>query len=196
MKKLILIIVIALLGVVAFTGVKTYNTLAAAEQNVALAWSQLETQYQRRYDLIPNLVNTVKGQANFESKTLEDLAAARAKATSLQVDAKDLTPETLAKISDNQNQLSQALGRFLSITENYPTLRANEAFLNLQAQLEGVENRVAFARDEYNKIVKEYNLGLISFPKNIVAKLLGFSVKPYVQYAVDNSVAPTVDFSK
>ncbi|MFC6277438.1 LemA family protein [Psittacicella hinzii] len=193
-KHIIWLVLLAVVVFLGFRSVSTYNKLSAYEQDVQLSWAQVETQFQRRYDLIPNLVNTIKGQANFESKTLEDIVKARASASSIKVSADDLTPEKLAQLQSEQNNLSTALGRLLMVTENYPTLKANEGFLNLQNQLEGIENRIAFARDDFNAKVRLYNAQLVTFPNNLYAKILGFKVKPYFTATAGAENAPTVDF--
>ncbi|RIY33138.1 LemA family protein [Psittacicella hinzii] len=189
---LILLAVVVLFGVV--KSVSTYNVLSKSQQQVNLALAEVETQYQRRYDLIPNLVNTIKAQSNFEQKTLTDVINARAQATSVKLNVEDLTEEKLAQLQQAQNGLSQALSRLLMVTENYPTLQTNESFLSFQAQLEGIENRVAFARSEYNKYVLAFNTDLKTFPNNIFGRLLGFKVIPYFQSVNGAQNAPVVDF--
>ncbi len=157
-------------------------------------WSAVESQYQRRADLIPNLVNTVKGVANFEKSTLVDVTNARARATSIQVDPTKLTPETIQKYQAAQGQLSTALGRLLVASENYPQLRANDNFTALQAQLEGTENRINIARLDFNAAVQEYNSKIRSFPANLTAKMFGFTEKGYFQADATASKVPTVQF--
>jgi LemA protein len=152
----------------------SYNSMVTADENIKGKWGEVQTQYQRRSDLIPNLVATVKGEANFEKGTLTEVTEARAKATSVQVDASKLTPESIQAYQAAQGQLSTALGRLLSVTENYPTLRANDAFRGLQVQLEGTENRIGFARKDFNEAVQAYNSKIRSFPANITAKMFGF----------------------
>lgn len=172
----------------------SYNGLVAQDEEVSTAWSNIQSQYQRRADLIPNLVNTVKGYAKHESKTLESVVAARAKATQLTVNAEDLTDEKLQQINQAQGELSQAIGRLLMVSEQYPELKANENFSELQAQLEGTENRINESRMQYNAIVKDYNIAVRRFPKNIVASMFGFDKKPTFQAEAGSEKAPTVAF--
>ncbi|AMR31172.1 LemA family protein [Mucilaginibacter sp. PAMC 26640] len=172
----------------------SYNGMVTADENVKGKWGEVQTQYQRRSDLIPNLVATVKGEANFEKGTLTEVTEARAKATSVQVDASKLTPESIQKYQEAQGQLSTALGRLLSVTENYPTLRANDAFRGLQVQLEGTENRIGIARKDFNESVQAYNSKIRSFPANITAKMFGFAEKGYFSAEPGSDKAPTVKF--
>src|SRR6202012_3223357 len=157
-------------------------------------WGDVQTQYQRRADLIPNLVNTVKGEANFEKSTLTEVTEARAKATSIQVDPTKLTPETIQKYQAAQGQLSTALGRLLVASENYPQLKANENFTALQAQLEGTENRISVARMDFNTSVQAYNSAIREFPANLTAKMFGFTEKGYFQAEPGANKVPTVQF--
>lgn len=172
----------------------TYNGLVAKDEAVATAWGNIQSQYQRRADLVPNLVNTVKGYAKHESSTFEAVINARAKATQLKVDANDLTPEKIKEIQASQGELSQALGRLLAVTENYPELKANENFSELQAQLEGTENRINESRQTYNGLVQEYNIGVRKFPANIVAGLFGFDKKTPFEAEASAQSAPKVEF--
>jgi LemA protein len=172
----------------------SYNGMVKADENVKGKWGEVQTQYQRRSDLIPNLVSTVKGEANFEKGTLTEVTEARAKATSIQVDPTKLTPETIQKYQEAQGQLSTALGRLLVASENYPTLRANDAFRGLQVQLEGTENRISVARRDFNVAVQDYNSKIRSFPANITAKMFGFSEKGYFQSEAGSDKAPKVQF--
>jgi LemA protein len=172
----------------------SYNGMVKADENVKGKWGEVQTQYQRRSDLIPNLVSTVKGEANFEKGTLTEVTEARAKATSIQVDPTKLTPETIQKYQEAQGQLSTALGRLLVASENYPTLRANDAFRGLQVQLEGTENRISIARRDFNVAVQDYNSKIRSFPANITAKMFGFSEKGYFQSEAGSDKAPKVQF--
>lgn len=177
-KGLITLIIAAVVLIGGFMWVKNgYNNMVVADENVQAAWAQVENVYQRRADLIPNLVATVKGYAEHESKTLENVIAARSKATQVTVDPADLTEEALARFNEAQGELSAALGRLLMITENYPDLKANQNFLELQAQLEGTENRIATERMKFNDAVKAFNTGIRRFPDNIVASMLGFEKK-------------------
>ena len=172
----------------------SYNSMVTADENIKGKWGEVQTQYQRRSDLIPNLVATVKGEANFEKGTLTEVTEARAKATSVQVDASKLTPESIQKYQEAQGQLSTALGRLLSVTENYPTLRANDAFRGLQVQLEGTENRIGVARKDFNEAVQAYNSKIRSFPANITAKMFGFKEKGYFTADQKAQDAPSVNF--
>ncbi len=193
MKKstIIIIAVLALLAIWAVTG---YNGLVAMEENVNGQWSNVETQYQRRADLIPNLVNTVKGYASHERETLEGVIEARSKATRITVNAEDLTPEKLAEYQKAQGAVTSALGKLLAITENYPELKANQNFLELQAQLEGTENRINVARTNFNNTTKEFNTSIRRFPKNILAGLFGFEKRAYFEAAEGAEQAPKVEF--
>ena len=172
----------------------SYNSMVQMDENVKAKWGAVQSQYQRRTDLIPNLVATVKGAANFEKSTLTDVIEARAKATSVQVDPTKLTPESIEKFQAAQGQLSQALGRLMVVTENYPTLKSNENFLGLQAQLEGTENRINVARLDFNTAVQEYNSKIRSFPANLTAKMFSFSEKGYFQAEAGADKAPKVEF--
>ena len=185
------------LGVVtllAIFGFKTYNGLVEKDEAVATAWSNVETQYQRRADLIPNLVNTVKGYAAHESETLESVIAARSAATSINLTADELTPEKIAEYQAAQQQVRSALGRLIAIAENYPDLKANQNFLELQAQLEGTENRIAVARKEFNEIARTYNVAVRRFPANLVAGICGFDTKAYFEADAAAAQAPVVTF--
>ncbi len=196
MKKatLITIIVVAILGLLVIWGVGKYNAIVTAEENVETAWAQVEAQYQRRADLIPNLVSTVKGYAAHESETLESVVAARSKATSLTVDAANLTPEQLADYQAAQGELGAALGRLLAITESYPDLKANTNFLDLQKQLEGTENRIAVARMTFNEQARAFNTLIRRFPTNLIAGICGFDKKPYFEAEAGAAQAPEVAF--
>ncbi|KAA6341438.1 hypothetical protein EZS27_010748 [termite gut metagenome] len=193
MKKGILFFLIALIVLVIWYMV-SYNGLVSAEESVSKQWANVESQYQRRADLIPNLVATVKGYASHESETLEGVVAARAKATQVTVDAESLTPEKLQEYQAAQGELSAALGRLLMITENYPDLKANQNFLELQAQLEGTENRIQVERSRYNEITGSFNTAIRRFPKNIIASLSGFERKPYFEAEEGAQKAPKVAF--
>ena len=193
-KSVTIIIVIALLAAVAFWLVGKYNAMVSADENVKTAWAQVENQYQRRSDLIPNLVATVKGYAAHESQVLESVVAARAKATQVVVDPSKTSHEDLAAFQAAQGELSQALGRLLAVTENYPDLKANQNFLELQAQLEGTENRITVARNAFNESAKEYNKLIRMFPNNIVASCFGFEQKAYFEAESGAEKAPIVVF--
>ena len=179
MKKVTIIIIVAVVAVIAIWAVSGYNSLVGMDENVSNQWANVETQYQRRADLIPNLVNTVKGYAAHEKETLEGVIAARSQATQIKVDPTDLTPEKLAEYQKAQGQLATALGKLLAITENYPDLKANQNFLELQAQLEGTENRINVARKNFNDAAKAYNTTIRRFPKNILAGMFGFDKRAY-----------------
>ena len=172
----------------------SYNSMVQMDENIKSKWGQVQNDYQRRADLIPNLVETVKGVANFEKSTLTDVINARAKATQVTVDPTKLTPEEIQKFQAAQGQLSSALGKLMVLTENYPTLKSNESFLALQAQLEGTENRITVARMDFNNAVQEYNSKIRSFPANITAKMFGFSEKGYFQAEAGAENAPKVKF--
>lgn len=194
-KGLIAIIVVAVVLLGGFVWVKNvYNQMVVSDESVQAAWSQVENVYQRRADLIPNLVATVKGYAAHESETLESVVAARAKATQVTVDPTDLTPEALEKFNAAQGELSSALGRLLLIQENYPDLKANQNFSELQAQLEGTENRITTERMKYNEAAKNFNTGIRRFPDNIVASLFGFEKKAYFEAQAGAETAPKVEF--
>lgn len=194
-KGLTGIIIVAVIVLGAFIWVKNgYNKMVVSDENVQAAWSQVENVYQRRADLIPNLVATVKGYAAHEAQTLENVVAARAKATQITVDPADLTPEALAKYNAAQGELSAALGKLLMITENYPDLKANQNFLELQAQLEGTENRITTERMKFNETAKEYNTLIRTFPNNILASVFNFEKKGYFEAQAGAETAPKVEF--
>lgn len=171
-----------------------YNNMVKMDEGVQAAWSQVENVYQRRADLIPNLVATVKGYAAHEQQTLEGVISARSKATQITVDSENLTPDELAKYQKAQGELGAALGKLLAITENYPELKANENFLSLQSQLEGTENRIAVERKKFNEAARSYNTVIRQFPKNIVASMFGFEKKPYFEAQEGAQQAPVVAF--
>jgi len=190
----VLLIVLAILVILVFWGCNGYNGLVQQDENVKKVWNDVQTQYQRRADLIPNLVNTVKGEANFERGTLNDVINARARATSMQINPENLTNENIEKFQQAQAQLSGALSRLLVTVEQYPNLRANDAFRGLQSELAGTENRIATARRDFNASVQEYNVRVRRFPTNIVAGILGFH--PRTGFAADpgSERAPNVNF--
>lgn len=196
MKKslLVTIIVVAVVAIIGLWASSKYNSLVTVEENVNEAWSNVETQYQRRADLIPNLVNVVKGYAAHESETLTGVVEARAKATQITIDPTNATPEQLAAFQQAQGELSAALGKLLAISESYPDLKANENFRDLQNQLEGTENRITVARTNFNELAKEYNTTLRRFPTNLVAGLFGFEKKAYFEADPAAEKAPTVEF--
>lgn len=193
-KGTITIIIVAIVAIIAFWAISGYNSLVSMDENVSNQWANVETQYQRRADLIPNLVNTVKGYAAHEKETLEGVIAARSQATQIKVDPTDLTPEKLAEYQKAQGQLATALGKLLAITENYPDLKANQNFLELQAQLEGTENRINVARKNFNDSAKAYNTAIRRFPKNILAGMFGFDKRAYFEAAEGAEQAPQVQF--
>lgn len=188
---IIVVIVLVLLG---FFGCSKYNGLVAKDEVVQKAWGNVETQYQRRADLIDNLVSTVKGSANFEQETLTKVIEARSKATSVQVNANDLTPEKIEQFQQAQGELSGALSRLLVSVEKYPELRTTEQFQTLMAQLEGTENRISVSRNDFNTAVNTYNSSVRSFPTNLVAGLGGFKQKGYFKAAEGSDKAPKVQF--
>lgn len=171
-----------------------YNTLVDLEENVKGKWAQVENAYQRRADLIPNLVNTVKGAADFEQETLTQVIEARAKATSVTVDPTNLTPEAIQQFQQSQDALSQSLGRLLVSVERYPELKANQNFLELQAQLEGTENRISTERRAFNEATQQYNSAVRRFPNNIMAGMFGFDQKGYFAAEAGADQAPEVQF--
>ena len=191
-KPTVIILVVAI--VLAIYGVTIYNTLATASQEVESAWANVETQYQRRSDLIPNLVNTVKGYAAHESQTLEGVVAARAKATAVTIDGANMTAEQFAQFTAAQGEVTSALGRLIAVAENYPELKANQNFIELQSQLEGTENRIAVERQRYNEVVKAFNKRVVTFPNNIFASLFGFSKRDFFASQQGADVAPVVEF--
>ena len=193
MKKSI-IIIIAVVVVIVIWAVSMYNGLVTMDESVNSQWANVETQYQRRADLIPNLVNTVKGYASHEKETLEGVVEARSKATQMQVNANDLTPEKLAEYQKAQGAVTSALGKLLAITENYPDLKANQNFLELQAQLEGTENRINVARTNFNNAAQAYNTAIRRFPKSLFASMFGFDKHAYFEAAEGTETAPTVSF--
>lgn len=194
-KGLVTLIIAAVVAIAAFVWVKNgYNRMVVSDENVQAAWAQVENVYQRRADLIPNLVATVKGYAEHESATLENVTAARAKATQVTVNPENLTEEAIARYNEAQGELSSALGRLLMITENYPELKANQNFLELQAQLEGTENRIATERMKYNETAKGYNTLIRTFPENIIASVFGFEKKGYFEAQPGAETAPKVEF--
>ena len=187
--------IIAVLGIYLYTkAVGTYNQFVQTEETINGMWAEVETQYQRRADLIPNLVNTVKGYAEFEQETLTGVVEARSKATSVQIDPTNLTPEKLGEFQKAQDQLSGALSRLLVTIEKYPDLKANQNFLELQSQLEGTENRINVERRRFNELVKTYNGTLRRFPNNLTAGMFGFETRAYFKSESGSEKAPQVQF--
>lgn len=192
MKKTVILIIV--LAVIAMWGVSQYNGLVTSQESANTAWSNVENQYQRRADLIPNLVNTVKGYAEHEKGTFEAVVEARSKATSIKIDANNLTEEKLKEFQAAQGDVTNALSRLIAISENYPELKANENFKELQAQLEGTENRIAIERRNFNETARTYNTTIRQFPRNIIAGICGFNARPYFEAAEGNEKAPEVKF--
>jgi LemA protein len=191
-----LLIIIGVLALLVFYGISVNNSLVTAEEEVNSAWAQVENQYQRRADLIPNLVNTVRGAADFESQTLQDVIEARSRATSVNIDANDLNnPQAFQQFQEAQSQLSGALSRLLVTVERYPELQANQNFRDLQVQLEGTENRIATERMRFNQAAQGYNTNIRKFPTSLFASVLGFDQKEYFQAEQGAEQAPEVDFS-
>ncbi len=185
----IIVLFIVLLG---GCGIGKYNDMNTSQKEAQSKWADVQSSYQRRSDLIPNLVATVKGAANFETNTLTQVIQARANATSIRVDPKDLTPEKLQQFQASQGQLSQALGRLMVVSENYPQLKANESFRDLQNQLEGTENRIKVSRDAYNESVKNYNILVSNFPNNMIAGMFHFKEMAMFQADADAQKAPKI----
>ena len=193
-KGTIWIVVLAALAIIILWGVGVYNGLVSSEEQVESAWAQVENQYQRRADLVPNLVATVKGYAAHEQETLEGVIEARAKATQITIDPTNATADQLAAFQAAQGELSQALGRLLAVAESYPDLKANENFRDLQQQLEGTENRIAVARQLFNDEARNFNTKVRRFPNNIIASMCGFEKKPYFEAEEGARTAPKVEF--
>lgn len=187
-------IYIAIAALVGFYLVNAYNGLVKQKQEVKAKWSQIEVQLQRRNDLILSLVKTVKGYAKHESSTLENVIAARAKATQITVDPNKLDEASMAKMAQAQGELSQALGRLMMVSEAYPELRANENFMMLQTEISGCENRLAVERKRYNEAAKEYNAGILTFPRNLIASSFGFTEAAYYQAEAGANKAPDFEF--
>lgn len=197
MKKgyiVLIVLAIVILGIF-FWFKGTYNGMVNMRENVSAQWSNVENQYQRRLDLIPNLVSTVKGYAAHEENTLTDVVNARAKATQMQLNVDQLNEATIKKLNSVQGELSSALSRLMAISESYPDLKANQNFLDLQAQLEGTENRIAVERRKFNEVARSYNAYIQQFPRNILAGMFGFTPKPYFEANAGAENAPKVDFA-
>ena len=188
------IVVLGVLAIIVLWIANVYNGLVAGEEQVESAWAQVENQYQRRADLVPNLVTTVKGYAEHEKETLDNVVNARARATQITIDPANATPEQLAAYQAAQGELSQALGKLLAIAENYPDLKANENFRDLQQQLEGTENRITVARQLFNDDARAFNTKVRRFPNNIIANMFGFEKKPYFEAEEGANKAPEVAF--
>jgi LemA protein len=191
---IILLVILGALLLLVFNGCGSYNNMVTKQEATSSAWSQVENVYQRRLDLIPNLVNTVKGVANFEQKTLTDVINARASASQIKVDASKLSPDQIQKFQSSQGELSQALGRLMVVAEQYPQLKATQNFLELQSQLEGTENRIAVERQKFNEIVQDYNAYIRRFPQIMYAGMFGFEKKGYFEAVQGAEKAPEVKF--
>ena len=191
MKKAL---ILAIAIICSLTSCSTYNKMVTLDEATKTAWSNVETQYQRRADLIPNLVSTVKGYAAHEESTLQAVVDARSKATSVNISMDELTPEKIAEYQKAQSAVTSALGRLIAVSESYPDLKANQNFLELQAQLEGTENRITVARKDFNTAVQAYNTSVRVFPANIIAMMFSFEQKPYYEADESAAVAPKVEF--
>lgn len=188
-------IVLAVIILAVLWGIRTYNKMVSAEEEISKAWGNVENVYQRRADLIPNLVSTVKGAADYEKSTLEAVISARAEATSTKIDPTNITEENMAAFQKAQNNLSSALNKLLVVVERYPELKANQNFLELQAQLEGTENRIAVERNKFNESVKPFNAMTRKFPANIIANIGGFEKKAYFEASEGSETAPKVELN-
>ena len=187
-------IILGVVAVIALWAISSYNGLVGQEEDMEKYWANVEAQYDRRANLVPNLVNVVKGYAKHEQETLDKVVSARAKATQITVDPTNLTAESLKKYQEAQGELGSALGKLLAITENYPDLKANENFLQLQDQLEGTENRITVERKTFNEVAQTYNSAIRQFPGNILAGMFGFERKPYFEAESGAEKAPKVEF--
>ena len=194
MGKTLLIVLLVVGVVLGFMGCGKYNGFVTQDEQVTQAWSQVESQYQRRADLVPNLVRTIQGSADFEQETLQGVVEARARATSINLDADDLTEENLARFQAAQQQLSGSLGRLLAVAENYPQLQTTSQFRDLQVQLEGTENRITVARNRFNEVATTYNTNIRTFPNNFFASVFGFDRRPLFQSDPGAERAPEVSF--
>lgn len=195
-RNIVLISIVAFILLLGGCGCSGYNGLVQKDQNVKSKWANVESDYQRRTDLIPNLVNTVKGAANFEKETLTQVIEARSNATKVTVNANDLSPDKIAAFQKAQSQLSGAIGRLLVSVEKYPELKATEAFRDLQSQLEGTENRIKVSRNDFNAAVQDYNTSVKKFPMVLFSGMFGFTEKGYFTAEAGAEKAPTVDFNK
>lgn len=193
-KNLTLIVIAAVLLILGGCGCSGYNSMVKLDENVKGKWGNVQSEYQRRTDLIPNLVNTVKGAANFEQETLTRVMEARAKATSVNIDANNLSPDKIAQFNQAQGQVSSALSRLLVAVEAYPDLKANQNFRDLQTQLEGTENRIKVSRNDFNTAVQEYNSTIRRFPNNLFAGIFNFNTKGYFESQPGSDRAPEVKF--
>ncbi|HBZ34880.1 MAG TPA: LemA family protein [Bacteroidales bacterium] len=191
---IVILVILAILLIFLFWGMRVYNKMVAQEEGVTSAWSQVENVYQRRADLIPNLVATVKGYATHERETLEGVVNARSKATQTTIDPKNMTPDAMEKFQAAQGELTNALNKLMVVVERYPDLKANQNFLELQAQLEGTENRITVERQKFNDAARGFNTYIRQFPKNIIASLFGFERKPYFEANEGTEQPPKVEF--
>ncbi|MEN9296087.1 MAG: LemA family protein [Aquirufa sp.] len=189
-------IVLGVIALVIFWGIGSRNSMATSDQDVKAKWANVQSAYQRRADLIPNLVKTVQGVANFEKSTLTAVIEARASATQMKLDSKDLSPENLQKYQAAQSSLGGALSRLMVVAENYPQLKATENFSELQAQLEGTENRIKEERDNFNTAVQAYNTLIVTFPNSLIASFSGFAEKGFFQAEAGSEKAPEVNFDE
>ena len=194
MKKTTLIVIVGIVAVVVIWMISAYNRMTSADEAVINAWANVESQYQRRADLIPNLVNTVKGYTQHESQTLMAVTEARTQATSIHIDPQNITPEELQRYQQAQNEVGSALGRLIAVAESYPDLKASENFQELQVQLEGTENRIQKSRSEYNAAVQHFNILVRRFPNNLLAGTYGFECKTPFQSESGSEKAPQVTF--
>lgn len=188
-------IIIAVLVLVLIWGISAYNQLVGSEESVSKAWAQVENVYQRRLDLIPNLIKTVQGAADYEKSTLQAVIEARSKASSIQLNAENMSQEQLQAFTQAQDELGSAISRLMLTVERYPELKANQNFLELQSQLEGTENRITVERQKYNQVVGNFNTQVRRFPKNIIASMFGFEKKAYFEASAGAEQAPAVDFN-
>ncbi len=194
-KGLITLLIVVGVLFLAYAWIKnSYNTMVMQEEQVTTAWSQVENVYQRRADLVPNLVATVRGYASHERETLEEVVNARARATQTTIDPTNMTPQAMANFQNAQGELSQALGKLMVVVERYPDLKANQNFLELQAQLEGTENRITVERQKFNEASRMYNTTIRQFPKNMLAGMFGFERKEYFEATAGAETAPVVEF--
>lgn len=192
---IIIVVIVVILGLILYGSIKgTYNRMVEMDESIGEKWAQVENVYQRRADLIPNLVNTVKGYAAHEKETLTAVIEARSKATSVNINPDNINPQTLQQFQEVQSGLTQALSKLMVVVERYPELKANQNFLELQAQLEGTENRITVERQKFNTATRDYNTYIRKFPKNIWANLFGFEKKAYFEAAKGTEQAPVVEF--
>jgi len=195
-RNMILIVIVVLILLLGGCGCSSYNKMNGLRQQTNESWSNVENQYKRRADLIPNLVNTVKGAANFEQETLEKVIQARAKATQVTIDPSNLTPEKMREFQAAQGEVTSALSRLLVVSERYPDLKATQNFQNLQVELSNTENKIAVERSRYNEVARGYNTQVTNFPNTIFAGMMGFREKPYFEATAAEQERPNVDFKK